>query len=131
MKITKDRLNEMASYECEGLTDEEIKQILEQQGFWNNCRKTFEELRYENKPLYLMSGGDTLKIMKEWHEKAAKWDEHDFGYCQDKKFRDKYISAIRNILAINEDQKFTNPLYLDDLRKDFKEITGEEFKAIG
>ncbi len=44
---------------------------------------------------------------------------------------DKYISAIRNILAINDDRQLTNPLFLDDLRKDFKDLTGKDFKAVG
>ena len=52
----------------------EMKQILDDHEFWDNCRQTFEDLRYENKSLYLMHGDDTLKIMREWKEKSEKYD---------------------------------------------------------
>ncbi len=76
---------------------------------------------------------------KEWFElikKAESWDNAVINYFPPtekalKTLREEYTAAIRNILAINEDQTLTNPLYLDDLRKHFKELTGEEFKAIG
>jgi len=41
MRLTEDRLNEMCSYESFGLTDEEIKQILENQEKLDKIKEWF------------------------------------------------------------------------------------------
>ena len=61
------------------------QQMLDWQEFWDNCRDTFEEIRYLERPLHLMHGDEALQYMKELKKKAEKYDKlkEKYDYAQE------------------------------------------------